>query len=110
MRSFAPGGQAVAVSQQGGAHPIWRRDGGELYFLGADGSIMAADITVRGSTIVPGRPHVLFRIPLNDIGGEAFAPYDVSANGQRFLLNIPERPEPLFFLQGLEAFMGGKRN
>jgi serine/threonine protein kinase len=110
VRSFAPGGHAVAVSQQGGAHPIWRRDGGELYFLGADGSIMAADITVRGSNIVPGPPHVVFRIPLNDIGGEAFAPYDVSANGQRFLLNIPERPEPLFFLQGLEALMGGKRN
>ena len=52
----------------------------------------------------------LFHIPLNDIGDDAFAPYDVAADGQRFLLNIPERPEPLFFLQGLAAFVEQKRN
>jgi serine/threonine protein kinase len=108
VRSFAAGGQAVPISQQGGAHPIWRGDGRELFFLGPDGSIMAADITPGGSTVVAGRPHALFRIPLNDIGAEWFSPYDVSADGQRFLLNIPERPEPLFFLQGLKAFVGRK--
>ena len=106
VRPFDSGGQAVAVSQQGGTHPRWRRDGRELFFLGADGSIMAVDVTINGSTIVPGRPHALFRIPLNDIGDDWFSPYDVSADGQKFLLNIPERPEPLLFLQGFEAFVG----
>jgi len=70
---------------------------------------MAADITVSGSTIVPGRARALFRIPLNDIGAEWFSPYDVDADGHRFLLSIPERPEPLLFLQGFEAFVQQKR-
>ena len=108
VRSLDASGQAAQISQQGGLHPKWRRDGRELFFLAADGWMMAADITVRGSTIVAGRPHPLFRIQLNDIGAEWFSPYDVDALGQRFLLNIPERPEPLVFLQGFEAFVGRK--
>ena len=108
MRSLDGSDRAVPISQQGGVHPKWRRDGRELFFLGPDGLMMAADITVRGSTIVAGRPHVIFRIQLNDIGAEWFSPYDVDALGQRFLLNIPERPEPLLFLQGFEAFVARK--
>jgi hypothetical protein len=30
----------------------------------------------------------------------------VSPDGQRFLLNVPDRPTPLFFLQGLDGVIG----
>ena len=100
---------AVAVSVQGGRHPRWRRDGRELFFLGADGSMMAASFSARGTTAEPGKPHSLFRIPLNDIGADWFSPYDVTSDGQRFLLNIPDRPEPLMFLQGLDALVAASR-
>ena len=100
---------AVAMSVQGGRHPRWRGDGKELFFLGADGSMMAANFSARGTTAEPGKPHPLFRILLNDITADWFSPYDVTADGQRFLLNIPDRPEPLTFLQGLDALVAGAR-
>jgi len=58
-----------------------------------------------GATIVPGKPQRLFRIPLNDITRRGFPPYGVSPDGQRFLLNVPDRPTPLFFLQGLKGLL-----
>jgi Tol biopolymer transport system component len=99
---------AVAVSVQGGRHPHWRQDGKEMYFLGGDGSMMAASFTSRGTIAEPGKPRPLFRIPLNDITADWFSPFDVTADGERFLLNIPDRPEPLLFLQGLEALIARK--
>ncbi|HYN07343.1 MAG TPA: hypothetical protein VES67_08140 [Vicinamibacterales bacterium] len=45
------------------------------------------------------------RIPLNDITRTTWAPYDAAPDGQRFLLNVPDRPTPLFFLQGLRAMV-----
>jgi serine/threonine protein kinase len=33
-------------------------------------------------------------------------PYDAAPDGQRFLLNVPDRPPSLFFLQGLDALVG----
>jgi hypothetical protein len=50
----------------------------------------------------------LFRIPLNDITRSGYAPYGVKPDGQRFLLNVPDRPTPLFFLQGLDALVSKK--
>jgi hypothetical protein len=57
---------------------------------------------------VPGKPQRLFRIPLNDITRSSVAPYDVAPDGQRFLLNVPDRPTPLLFLQGLDVVVGKK--
>jgi hypothetical protein len=101
LRPFDGSGQTIQVSTAGGSHPIWRRDGGELYFLSPGDDVMAVTLTRSGTSITPGQPQRLFRIPLNDITRSAWAPYDVSADGQRFLLNVPDRPTPLLFLQGL---------
>jgi hypothetical protein len=65
--------------------------------------MMAVEISNSAGMIVAAPPRKLFTVPLNDISGSYVSPYDVSANGQRFLLKVPERPEPLFFLQGLGA-------
>ncbi len=58
-----------------------------------------------GASITPGQPRRLFKIPLNDISRLFWAPYAVSADGQRFLLNVPDRPTPLWFLQGLKGMV-----
>ena len=105
VRRFDGTGAAVPVSSSGGQHPIWRGDGRELFFLGADGAIMAADVAVTSDAIEPGRPRALFRIPLNDLTTDFFSPYDVAPDGQRFLLNVPDRPEPVMFLQGLDRII-----
>ena len=89
-----------------GIHPSWRRDGRELFYLGPNDEMMAVAMTPRGEP--SGAPRQLFRIPVNDITRGFTSPYDVTPDGQRFLLNIPEAPEPLLYISGLEQFLRGK--
>ena len=84
----AGGGRPVLVSTAGGIHPVWRPDGKELYYLNPAGAMMAAPITVTGSTLAPGAPVTLF--PTRIVGGGMDAAqrrqYDVAPDG-RFLIN-----------------------
>ena len=38
----------IQVSRDGGSHPVWRADGKELFYLGADGTMMAVSIDATG--------------------------------------------------------------
>ncbi|HEY7474532.1 MAG TPA: hypothetical protein VH679_05935, partial [Vicinamibacterales bacterium] len=105
VRPFEGDGQPTAVSTNGGAHPLWRRDSNELFFLDPTDDVMAVSLTRSGATLTPGKPQRLFRIPLNDITRTSYAPYGVSPDGQRFLLNVPDRPTPLFYMQGLRGLV-----
>jgi Tol biopolymer transport system component len=78
-------GQTLPVSFGGGGNPRWRQDGKELFFVsvGLDSimRIMAMDVRGDGSF---SKPRALFEIKdadPNDVGD-----YDVSADGQRFLI------------------------
>ena len=102
VRSREGAGKAQPVSLGGGIHPRWRRDGRELFFLGPSDEMMAVDITTGTNTVTLGKPKRLFTVPLNDITRSFFSPYDVAPDGQRFLLNVPDRPSALYFLQGLD--------
>jgi Tol biopolymer transport system component len=83
----AAGGQ-WQVSTAGGAFPVWRRDGKELYYLNPAGAMMAAPITSSGAALEPGVPVTLF--PTHIAGGGMEAQqgrqYDVAPDG-RFLIN-----------------------
>ena len=112
VRSFVPPGAAGAavtaaggqwqVSTAGGIYPTWRADGKELYYLNPAGAMMAAPITVTGSTLEPGAPVVLF--PTHIVGGGADVQlgwqYDVTRDG-RFLINteLPGDAAPITLLQ-----------
>ena len=97
----AAGGQ-WQVSTAGGIFPRWRRDGKELYYIGPDGAMMAAPITVTGWTVTPGAPVVLF--PTRILGGRVDIglgrQYDVARDG-RFLVNtvLDEASAPITVLQ-----------
>ncbi len=97
VRPFVPPGAmgaAVAASGQwqvstaGGIHPKWRPDGKELYYLNPASEMMAAPITVSGSTIEPAAPVRLF--PTRTFGGGVDSgqgrQYDIAPDG-RFLIN-----------------------
>ena len=62
--------------------------GTELYYLAADGRMMAAPIRVRGSALEPGAPVALFPTRIVNGGVDAGTPrqYDVARDG-RFLIN-----------------------
>jgi hypothetical protein len=75
------------VSSAGGEQPKWRSDGKELFYLAPDGKIMATPVTI-GANFSAGSPVALFQANPREMvaTSERFA-YDVSKDGQRFLIN-----------------------
>jgi eukaryotic-like serine/threonine-protein kinase len=91
-KSSSKGGQ-WQVSVGGGRSPRWRRDGRELFFLSSAGQMLAAQMDENDSGIQIGTPRVLFRSP---VFTNAYAPYDVTPDGQKFIMNLTgEHDSPL---------------
>jgi eukaryotic-like serine/threonine-protein kinase len=84
------------ISTAGGNEPKWRRDGKELFYLALDGKLIAVPIKLGATTVDPGIPVPLFQTRIEGAGGAAdiFHQYDVSADGQRFLVNDLEESVP----------------
>ena len=74
-----PGGR-WQVSADGGAIPVWNRNGRELFYRSGD-RMMAVDVTLQPS-FSAGEPKMLFE-------GQYAGAYDVSPDGQRFLMLKP---------------------
>jgi eukaryotic-like serine/threonine-protein kinase len=83
VMDFPGGSQRLRVSTSGGFKPRWRRDGKELFYLAADGSMMAAKIAVVDG-LLTAESQRLFDASLK-IHTNYDANYAVSSNGQRFL-------------------------
>ena len=75
--------RAVRVSTGGGTEPVWRRDGGELFFRSGP-HVLAATIKA-GGALRPEAPRVLFEGQFES-GRSTRPAYDVSADGARFLM------------------------
>jgi eukaryotic-like serine/threonine-protein kinase len=75
------------VSNTGGEQPRWRSDGKELFYLSPDSKIMSVPVKT-GSNFDAGAPTPLFQANPREMfaTSELFA-YDVSNDGQRFLVN-----------------------
>jgi len=68
---------------------MWQRDGKELLYVAPDSKLMAVPIKL-GARVEAGQPVALFeaRMEGGGIGTVGiFHQYDVSADGQRFLVN-----------------------
>jgi serine/threonine protein kinase/Tol biopolymer transport system component len=85
LTAFPAGGAKWQVSTSGGAAPRWRRDGKELFFLDPTDNIVAVDVNLSGSAPQLGVPHTLFQA--NAIQRQN-GPFDVTADGKKFLVNI----------------------
>jgi eukaryotic-like serine/threonine-protein kinase len=84
---FPAVGSKWLVSRGGGTEPRWRRDGKEMFYLSADGKITAVPVKL-GATFESGTPFPLFQPRLRQpISALDVCSYDVSADGQRFLIN-----------------------
>jgi Tol biopolymer transport system component len=89
--SFPTAGNRRQVSVAGGMQPRWRRDGSELFYLAPDQMLMAVPVTSGRGRFEAG-PMSLFRTRLVLTGSQISGwdtMYDVTADGQRFLLNGP---------------------
>ena len=84
---FEGRGAKALVSTRGGRWPRWARDGSELFYVAADDQLMSAAIKASGDRIEVGAPRALFAIrPRPPVRLDAY-PYDVSPDGQRFVVN-----------------------
>jgi DNA-binding winged helix-turn-helix (wHTH) protein/Tol biopolymer transport system component len=79
------------ISHGGGSQPRWRRDGKELFFLGADGNLMAVPVDSDAKALRAGVPQPLFQTGLNTMP-DALRSFGVTPNGQRFLVSVTEDP------------------
>ena len=83
LQSF-PGGEGRArVSTGGGSSPRFRGDGRELFYVTPSGELMAASLARGTSALAAAGPRPLFRFD-----EAAFRDYDVTPDGQRFLVNL----------------------
>jgi len=101
-----PGGK-WQVSAGGGSQPIWRRDGSEIFYLSSDRTLMAATVANgKELALLPSRP--LFPTYARYTGNRAF---DVSADGQRFLIStmtIEQPPGPLTLVLDLASELSAR--
>jgi Tol biopolymer transport system component len=86
VQSYPGPGGKWQISTEGGTEPVWNRKGQELFYRSGD-KMMAVDIATQ-SGFAAGKPRMLFE------GQYAPAPttsanYDVSPDGQRFLMLKP---------------------
>jgi Tol biopolymer transport system component len=90
VASFPSGAGRRRVSVEGASQPRWRGDGRELFFLAADARIMAVAVRA-GEPLDLGAPVPLFRSPTTPSNRSELAiwnDYDVSPDGQRFLIRV----------------------
>ncbi len=83
----------VQISAGGGRFPRWGPGGRELFYISLNDKLMAVDLKPGKDSLEPSAPRELFPLPTPTIN---FIPYDVSADGQRFLVQAPpQQASPL---------------
>jgi Tol biopolymer transport system component len=89
VQSFPITGAKFQISSGGGSEPQWRSDGTELFYLAADGNLMAAPVKLGRSaseSFQAGLPRPLMAVPFVANGTSFQRTYAVSNDGQRFLI------------------------
>jgi len=81
----------IQVSAGGGTRPLWSPTGRELFYYMAPDTIMAVSVRL-GTNITLGNSQQVVKRPYASAGGTG-RHYDVSADGQRFLL-LKDAPTP----------------
>jgi serine/threonine protein kinase len=93
VQTMPPSAAKWQVSTAGGFQPQWRRDGGELYYLGPDLKLMAAGVDPRAATFSASAPRVLFTTRIRRSVLKAASPFATSADGERFLVDSATGPD-----------------
>ncbi|MCG6986939.1 MAG: hypothetical protein LJF06_01955 [Gemmatimonadetes bacterium] len=109
VQPFPKGGRPVRVSAEGGRAPRWSSDGRQLFFEAPDGGIMVASVTP-GPAFPPPSPHLLFHAPgwTRPLFFDAGTPYDVSPDGQRFVIRQTASTKDAVLVQNWPAKLEAK--
>src|SRR5437899_12819256 len=90
IEPYPPSGAKWQVSSNGGAMPRWRRDGKELFYRANDEKLMSVTVKTTAEGLEISTPSPLFQTHLRQALGFQ---YDVSADGQKFLMNAAKGGE-----------------
>ena len=85
VEAFPEGGDKRHISSRGGSQPRWRPDGKEMFYLQGD-TLMSVPVSLDPG-FAPGSPSPLFEH--SGLSEGSYPQYDVSANGQRFIVCEP---------------------
>jgi serine/threonine protein kinase/Tol biopolymer transport system component len=81
------------VSRGGGTEPRWRGDGKEIFYIGPNSTLTAVPVNGEG-TFSAGNSTPLFRTQFrSQISSTDLFSYDVTRDGQRFLVNRYAKPQ-----------------
>ena len=93
VQPFPPSGGKWQVSTGGGHSPRWRGDGRELFYLTPRGEMRVVTIAA-AQPFVAGPPRTLFHVEGIRAGTPGSTSYEVTRDGQRFLLNLLKGAPP----------------
>jgi Tol biopolymer transport system component len=88
LREFPSAANPRKLSTAGGGDARWRGDSREIFYLAADGKMMAVSLKTEGGpagSLMAGAPQVLFSPPPPGRYILHSLPYDVTPDGRRFL-------------------------
>ena len=92
VRSWPDSGRKWQVSSNGGWGPLFSHRGSELFFLNADGQVMAVSYRAVGEQFVPDRPRMWTEKPIASLGTTLWS-YDAMPDGNGIAaLMLPEGP------------------
>jgi eukaryotic-like serine/threonine-protein kinase len=86
------GGVRVQLSRGPGAQARWRADMREIFYIAPDKKLMAVPVAVGNGTLEIGAPAPLFQTRIVEASFVLFQ-YDVTDDGQRFLINSLPRED-----------------
>ena len=87
----------------GGIEPRWRRDGKELFYFSPDGKLMAAALNEKNGLLEAASVRDLYQTKAVSGTNDS---YDVTPDGNRFLVNViatEETPTPLNLVENWTA-------
>ncbi len=85
VRSFPDGDRRLQVSTDGGTQPALSGNGTEIFYRNGD-RMMAVELRATAAGVELSQPRMLFDRPYSYGAGITIANYDVTADGQRFLM------------------------
>jgi len=92
VQPFPGPGRKFQISTNGGEQPRWNKNGKEIFYVSLDSMMMAAPVKLSpdGQSLEPRTPAALFpvRIAGGPLPGTYKQQYAVSADGQRFLVDL----------------------
>jgi len=93
VRSLVGSARRIVLSPDGGNQPVWRKDGGELFFVDPEGKLRA--LPVSRTNMLDSRFGLPVVLPVPPIGfGHWGTQYDVSPDGRRIYFMQRNRDAP----------------